>query len=140
MATAKSAFGAAIGYETTPSGGSYTPITGVTSITGPQFSMDIIDATDHDSPGGFEESISGLGHSGTVDVELNYDEANATHTTVRGFLTARAARNWEITCTDSGAEKAAFAGRVISFDQTNAHDGKTEGSFSIQISGQVSFS
>jgi hypothetical protein len=51
----------------------------VGDIKGPELSRDDIDATTHDSPNDFEETISGLKKSGNVTFKVNWNPSDPTH-------------------------------------------------------------
>lgn len=80
-----SAFGTQLKIGST-SGSGGTAIAAVTSIDGPELTLETIDVTTHDSPSGFREFIGGLKDAGEVSMELAFDPANATHKNASGGL------------------------------------------------------
>lgn len=80
-----SAFGTQLKIGST-SGSGGTAIAAVTSIDGPELTLETIDVTTHDSPNGFREFIGGLKDAGEVSMELAFDPANATHKNASGGL------------------------------------------------------
>jgi len=51
----------------------------VGDIKGPELTRDDIDATTHDSPNDFEETIAGLKKSGNVTFKVNWNPSDPTH-------------------------------------------------------------
>jgi len=59
----------------------------VTSIDGPELSLDTVDVTSHDSAGGWEEVVGTILRSGEISMDLVFDPAHATHKYAAGGLT-----------------------------------------------------
>ena len=72
--------------EDSPGAGTYTKIAEVSSINGPSFSMDTVDATNMDSTNRWREFIAGLKDGGEVSFDVNWDPAAATHSITTGLL------------------------------------------------------
>jgi predicted secreted protein len=70
--------------STSGSGG--TAVANVTSIDGPELSLETIDVTTHDSTGGWRQFIGGLLDAGEVPLELVFDPALGTHRNASGGL------------------------------------------------------
>ncbi|KKL44865.1 hypothetical protein LCGC14_2361380, partial [marine sediment metagenome] len=56
----------------------FTTIADVVSISGPEFTQDLVDTTTLASANRFEEAISTLIRTGNVTLGLNFDPADAT--------------------------------------------------------------
>jgi hypothetical protein len=65
------------------SGGSKTTVPEVTKLSGPSVKFDLLDATSHDSEGGFREYIPGLSDGDTIAADLNWRPSNTVHISLR---------------------------------------------------------
>lgn len=76
----RDAFGTLFQRATTLTPGTvYATIANVTNIKGPDRKRETIDVTAHDSPDQWMEFIGGLKDGGEVQLDINYDPAEATH-------------------------------------------------------------
>jgi hypothetical protein len=65
------------------SGGVPTTVPEVTKLSGPSVKFDLLDATSHDSDGGFREFIPGLSDGDTINADLNWRPSNTVHQAIR---------------------------------------------------------
>jgi len=117
----------------------FTAIAQVISIGGPSLSLDTEDATDHGSPGGWEEMVATILRSGTVDLDIHYDPADATHEAVTGLISKlknRTLTNFQLVFADTAATQWDFAAFVVGFNPDDPHEGKLTASVSLKPSGQ----
>lgn len=118
----------------------FTTVAEVKSISGPNLSMDTIDATHMESPNAFREFIPSLKSAGDVTLEMNYLPANANQA---GFITDfqnRTLRNWKIVFPDAATTTWAFSGYITAFAPSAAVDGMLTASATITVSGDVDIS
>ena len=120
----------------TPS--SETAVGQVVSVSGPSVSTATIDVTD--IAGSEKTFIAGMVDGGEVSLEVSYDPATAA--TNHGVMTTAllagtATDGWKITWSD-GAHVSAL-GIVTSFSASAAIDDKVTASFTIKVTGPVTF-
>jgi hypothetical protein len=71
-------------WDSTLGSPAYVKLAGVTSISPPSESTDIIDTTDMDSSGGIREFIQGLTDPGECSIEMNFVPSSTTDALIRG--------------------------------------------------------
>lgn len=98
--TKRSAKGTLLQYESSTSPSTFTTVPGVQDFTVPLGEKDEIDVTTHDSPGGYEETVLGIGRLPTFNVPVMWDGANTTHKAILAAHDADTALNLKITCVD----------------------------------------
>jgi len=101
---------------------------------------DVIDLTNHDSPGGWEEALPTIFRTGEAVFEGNYIASHATHQQVRTDLQNRTKRNFKIILPDPGAETWSFSAYVVRFE-LNPHDPTVQQKMTcaVKITGQPTF-
>ena len=111
----------------------------VGDIKGPELSRDDIDATTHDSPADYEETIMGLKKSGNVTFKVNWNPSDPTH--------AGTGSLWDLY--DSSDVPSPFTittprGDVIAFDASVAGigpdfpvNGLISADITLKVTGQV---
>ncbi|RMD51892.1 outer capsid protein Hoc [Candidatus Parcubacteria bacterium] len=136
--TPASAFGTtlAIGDGATPTE-AFTTIPGVRNLTGPSYSSETIDVTHHASSGNYRQMLPTFLSAGEVSFDLLYDSADATHGQLFTDFEARTLRNFELTFTDTGAEKHSFAAYITGMELAAPIDDAVTMSVTLTISGQV---
>lgn len=117
-----------------------TAVAQVISITGPGLSLDTEDATDHDSPGGWEEVLATILRSGEITLEIHYDPTDPSHDAAAGLRShfeARTVLDIRITAPDAGST-VTFEGKalVTGFEPSYPHDGKLTASVTFKVTGQ----
>lgn len=117
----------------------FTTIAEVVSITGPSLGLDTADATNMDSPGGWEEHIGTVLRSGEVGLDLNFHPTEATHRDASGGLLNdmknKTVRNFELHFTDAGATVWTFAALVTGFEVSAPHDDRLSATVTLKLSG-----
>lgn len=109
----------------------FTKISGRLEISGPALSREVYDATDHDSPGGWEEAVAGIKRSGEVSFDIHYEPS--VHDTLVGDLDDTQPRNYRLVFPD-GAQWA-FAAWMTGFEPTAPHDELLTASLTFKITG-----
>jgi predicted secreted protein len=110
----------------------FTALAGISSITGPGISREVLDVTAHDSPDGYREKLGGIKDPGEVSVEVNYDPS--VHDVWVDDLDDVAPRNYTLTFPD-GTEWA-FAAILTSFEPSAPFDDKATASASFAVTGK----
>lgn len=89
MSQAIIANGTLLKMGTGSSGGAKTTIPEVTKLSGPSVKFDLLDATSHDSAGGFREFVPGLSDGDNIAFDINWRPSNAVHVSLRTNSYAR---------------------------------------------------
>jgi hypothetical protein len=116
----------------------FTKVAYVKDIPLPSSSTDLIDVTDHDSPGGRKEYIGGLIDSDEMTITINWDAENATHEALEDGLGDLI--NWEIELNNKLVTKGttyAFAAVLRSFKPKAPVNGVYEADITLKPSGSV---
>lgn len=124
----------AVGDGTSPE--DFTTIKNVTNIGGPNKEAPEIDVTDLSSTD--REYLQGLADPGLVECSGFYDPTDSTHQQLRDRVGSGTADNYKITYSDSSTE--VFSARVQTFERGNAVDEAVPMSFSLKITGTITFS
>lgn len=115
MATgAKSAQGTLLKIESATSVGNFLTIPETSKITSPSIKFDLLDATSHDSVGGFKEYVPGLADGENATSECWFIPSNAVHTQLRTDSYAKTLRNFKILFISGGTgAEIDFAAYVV---------------------------
>jgi len=119
--------------------GSFTTIAEVKDITGPAVTLDVIDVTNQDSPGGYEEIIPSIRRAGEVDFDVNFDPASGTHDGTTGLLylaSNKVKRGYRLLLNDTDDSYWAFNAYVVSFQTKEPVAGVLSGTVKLRITGQ----
>lgn len=119
--------------------GTFTTVAEVKDITGPSVSVDIVDVTNQDSPGGYEEIIPTIRRAGEVDFDVNFNPTNGTHDGTTGLIflaNNKVKRGWRLQLQDSGNHYWAFDAYVIGFQTKAPVAGVLTGTTKLRITGQ----
>lgn len=125
--------------STAGQGGSFVTIAEVKDITGPGVSLDVIDVTNQDSAGGYEEVIPSIRRAGEVDFDVNFNPANGTHDGTTGLLylaNNKVKRGWRLQLQDTGSHYWAFDAYVVSFQTKAPVAGVLAGTTKLRVTGQ----
>jgi predicted secreted protein len=117
----------------------FTTVTEVASIGGPNLEQEIIDVSNHDTPGGWREKIGGLLNAGQVTFTINYNPVDPTHDAGTGLisdLVNRIKRNFELVFPDAGATKWSFTALVAAFSASEPIDDKVSADITLELTGQ----
>lgn len=136
------AFGTVLEYST-DNGGTWTAIAGLTNIDTPSGTTEEVDATAHDSPGGYREFIAGLKDPGEVSIEGYYDPNDATHDGSSGLPSLWASGDvvsWRVRSPAHGSNSGVeFDGYVSAFQATFPSDGLMGFTGTIRATGPTTF-
>jgi hypothetical protein len=119
--------------------GTFTTVAEVKDITGPAVSLDVIDVTNQDSPGGFEEIIPTIRRAGEVDFDVNFNPSNATHDGATGLLYLaknKLKRGWRLHFNDDAGNYVGFDGYVVGFQWKAPVAGVLAATTKIRVTGQ----
>lgn len=116
-----------------------TDIANLVDINPVDASVDIIDATSHDSADEWREKLAGLKDAGDVKIDMNYDPANTTHQKVEDILAVSTVFALKYPSAPVGRVTGTFSGIVKSFTTGAPHDGKLTASAVIAISGKITW-
>lgn len=123
-----------VGDGTTPTE-AFTTIAEVKDIDGPAMTLNMEDATSHDS-GGWREEIATLLEAGDVTFDINYIGA-ATQVLLETAQYSRERLNFQLVFPMTPAVTKAFSGYVTSFGFSAAVSGILTASVTIRVSGAV---
>lgn len=120
----------------------FETIAEVLDIDGIKLGLEALDATSHDSPGGWMERIGGLLDGGELSFSINLIADNATHDELTGLhseLVARSKKNYQLTLQgSSGTKVMTFAALVTAYEVKAPVEGKLTADVTLTISGAVS--
>lgn len=135
----------AIGYGVTlhvndPAGAAPTVadqlVAGVTNVTPPSPSRDIIDVTHAASPDMAREFIVGLIDYGEASFELNWVPNDTTDSLLSGISLETEPRIWKMTFGQiTGSPSVTFDGYLTAYDRSAPMDDKMTASVTIKVSG-----
>jgi predicted secreted protein len=117
------------------SGGGWSTIAEVNSITGPGMTRDFIDVTSLDSVGGYREFIAGFRDGGTVVLAMNF--TRATYEMMKEDFEDDVEKLYEIVLPDPDVTSVEFLGLVTELPLTIPTDDKVTADVTIKVSGQV---
>lgn len=109
-----------------------TELAGITNITGPGISREILDVTAHDSADAYREFLGGVKDPGEVSVDVNYDPD--VHDVWIDDLDDVTPRDYQIEFPDGTTWD--FAAFLTSFEPSAPFDGKLTASASFKVTGK----
>ena len=131
-----SAFGTQL--EIVPEGtSSYVAIAEITNISGPEETLDIEDATSHDSPDGYESVVATILRSGNVTLETNFVPGNSGHQELRTALRKRRLVPCHLVFPDSTTATYSFSAYVVSISPEAPHAGILTRNVQLKPSGPI---
>lgn len=101
----------------------FVTIGGIANISGPGMTVDTLDATAHDSPGGFEEVIASFIRTSEVTLEVRFDPSDTEHQGLLDDLKSRVKRNFQVVFPDADETTWTFSAFVTAYELTAPHDG-----------------
>ena len=117
-----------------------TAYAGVTNMSGPSLSVDMVDVTSHASTGAWEESVASILRSGDISLDIVYDPADATHKYAAGGLlydlVSRTAVALTLVFSDTASTTWSFNAFVTGFTPSMPVGGFLGASVSLKITGQ----
>jgi len=102
----------------------FATVAKINNISGPNFSLDIDDTTDLDSPGGWEEVIPTILRSGEVVLDLSFLPDNTSQLGLIEDMFGRILRNFQMIFPDTAATTWLFSAYVVGFelDEKQLHE------------------
>lgn len=119
--------------------GVFTTIAEVKDITGPAVSLDVIDVTNQDSPGKYEEIVPSIRRAGEVDFDCHFIPQDATQDADSGLLwLANNAfkRGYRLQLQDGLSSYWAFDAYVVGFQTKAPVAGVLTATVKLRITGQ----
>lgn len=117
----------------------FTTIAEVKSITGPNLSLETIDATHHQSPSGHREILPSFKVAGEVGFDINFLPGVGTHQTLFTLWTNRTLRKYKIIYPDAGTTDWTFDAYVTGLSIAAPIDDILGASVTLMISGAINF-
>ena len=115
----------------------FATIAEVLDISGPALTLNVEDATSHDSTDGWAESIGTILEAGDVTFDVQFVPTGATHSYVTGLIkdmVNRTLRNFQLVFPD--ATTWVLPAFVTGFNPSNTVRGKSTASVSLHVSGK----
>lgn len=120
------------------SASTYTAISEVNSISGPNMSREMIDTTSLDTSGGYRTFIPSFRDGGEVTLACNFDRDN--YITFLTDFQSSSITYWQIVFPDTGATTFEFAAYVSALGQSTPNDDKLTMDVTLKISGEMEVS
>src|SRR5690606_4867958 len=117
----------------------FAAIAGVVDISGPELSLDIADASAHDSPGAWEEKVPTIKRTGDITFAIRWDPADTPQNILRQDLDNRVIRNWRVIWPDTANTTWEFEAFVTRCGPTAPHDGVLGMDITLTVTGQPDF-
>jgi hypothetical protein len=120
----------------------FASIAEVKGISGPGYSLDMIDVTHLNSPGGFREFIGGLIDGGEITFDINFIPSNPTHNPATGLLAdllGRRRRNYQLGFPTTPVVLWVIPGQVTNIDHDQPLEDAITASVTIKIVGLPTF-
>ncbi|WP_327162863.1 phage tail tube protein [Streptomyces zaomyceticus] len=132
----KDAFGSQFLRDSTGSG-SFVLVANVTDISGPSRSREAIEVTAHDSPNKYREFIKGLKDGGEVEITINYDPGNGTHSALDADFEEDDLRDYQVIILpgDPDEHTWAFSALITDLGDEYPTEGQMERTATFKISG-----
>lgn len=117
----------------------FAKIAEIKSLKGPSQSADLIEVTNLDSTGGYQEFITGLKKGGTISLDANLVPQDSTYKSLLSDFEALRKANWQVIMSDPSNTTATFAGYVSKLDRQFDTKSAMSVAIEITITGQVTF-
>ena len=114
----------------------FTKIAEIKSIKGPSEEAAIIDVTNLDSTGGYEEYIQGLKKGGTLSMQANFVPSDTAYLACRADFLGSVKHNWQIVH-PGGIGTFSFQAFVSKLDHSLDAKSAMEVAIDLQITGAV---
>ncbi|MFC8276251.1 phage tail tube protein [Streptomyces sp. NPDC057271] len=132
----KDAFGTQFLRDTTGSG-SFAVVANVTDISGPSRSREAIEVTAHDSPNKYREFIKGLKDGGEVEITINYNPGNSTHSALDADFEEDDLRDYQVIILPGDPDEHTweFSALITNLGEEYPTENKMERTATFKISG-----
>ncbi len=115
----------------------FATIAEITNISGPEESLELIDATHMESPNAFREYIPSLLDGGELQLDLNFLPADTNQQGIRDDQRNRVRRNFQLVWPDSANTTYLLSGYVTSFSPSAQIDDKLSATATIKVTGPI---
>lgn len=109
----------------------------VTNISGPDETLELIDATHMGSPGARREFIPSLLDSGEITLDLNFLPSDTNQNGLREDLNNRVRRHFRLVWTDLAQTVYGFSAYVTNHSKSAQIDDKLTASVTLKITGDI---
>lgn len=130
--------GATLGLGNSASPTVYTNVAEITNISGPEISVEQVEASTLDSTGGYKEFIPGLKDGGSVSFTMNWTN-KASQQSIRNLIGGTSNSKFLITLPTSPLSRFRFEGIVESMSWSAEPNAPMTSDVTIKISGAVAF-
>lgn len=110
----------------------FSDLAGVTNISGPGISREVLDVSAHDSPNQYREFLGGIKDPGEVSCDVNYNPT--VHDVFVDDLDDEDPRNYHLTFPDGTVWE--FPAILTGFEPTAPFDDKLSASITFKVSGK----
>lgn len=118
----------------------FTEVAELLSLSGPNTSVGVVDATHTSSPDSHREFIAGIADGGTIQASFNWKPSDTNgQAAVWTRLQARTKGNWKITWANTDASTLAFAGIITDHSIDTPLDATAKMNLTIKVSGKPVF-
>lgn len=131
-----SAFGTKLRYQPENTS-SYVDLVEIVSISGPEETLDVEDATSHDSPEGYETVVPTILRSGNVTLETNYVPGDPGHQALRTDMRNRRLVPFELVFPDATTATYSFSAYVVNISPEAPHNGILTRNVQLKPSGPI---
>ena len=114
----------------------FTVLAEVVSLSSPGLTADMIEVTNHQSDGGYEEFVAGVIRTGSISVEINWQPTATTHAQILTDIEARDVINFQLIWPDTGSTTWTLPCLPESFSQEAPVEGKLAGTYTLKVTGQ----
>lgn len=125
-------FGTTLGRSNMADPAVFTTLAGITNISGPGVSREVLDTTAHDSPDGYREFKGGVKDPGEVSLDVNYDPK--VHDVWLDDLDDDEPRDYMITYPDGSTNE--FKALLTAFEPSAPFDDKLSASATFKVTGK----
>lgn len=116
----------------------FNTVGSVTNLGGLSLAADTEDVTTHDSTGAWEEVVATLLRSGELTVDLVYDPASLTHSTIGGLLFVaeyKILTNFKMIWPDAAGTEWSFAAYVTGYEPSADVKGALTATIKLKVTG-----
>ena len=118
----------------------FSTIAEIRSISGPNMSLETIDATHMESPGGFREVLPSFKTAGEVTLECNFLPGDTNHQALITDFKNRTKKNFKIVWPNTDTTTWSFTGYVTGFSPSAAVGDMLSASVTVTVTGDVTIS
>jgi len=116
----------------------FTTVAEVLSCTGPNLSLNIVDATHMESPGYTQEFLPGLIDPGTITLNCAFVPSDTSQSNLMSDLKNRTKRNFQMVFPDPTNTTWGFAGYVVGWAVTAPINDRLTADISIKVTSVIS--